>query len=499
MTYSKSLPRLNKKASSDSETLNFDLLYTLSYMSAIAAAGLPRRQIFELASQLPVSASHYLKEVNTLSEKFRYDYAVSCRMVGEKTKNSTVKSLLLRLSSSLNSGESESNFLAEEAGIQAQSFKNEYERGVESLRKWSEAYAALIVSAALIVMVAAVSMLIYPVGTSFIVTLTGLTIAVGILGAWMVYRTSPKEKRIHNSYKYCLAQRRTRRLEMLLIPTAVIMAGILLGSGVALGWALIAVSCLIMPIGIASVLFERQVSKKDRDISTFIRSLGNISSATGITTSLALSRMDLRSTAALIPDVKKLRSRIASKIKPDLCWQRFAVETGSELIYRSVRMFHDATRLGGDPEEVGERSSLLAMSMDFLRAKRAQVSSSFNFMAMGLHAALVGLLVFITEIITTFGKIAGSVYQQAMAGVPQGSMTADVFGFNFNNIGILNSLTLPCLLILAGSTAFAINATDGGTRQRLYLYMALTFGMSGAAMVLVPHMANMLFSSVTMQ
>ena len=495
MTYSKSLPRHNKKGFSDSPTINFDLLYELSYMSSIATTGLPRREIFDLASKLPCSAAQYIQEVNLISNKFRYDYATSCRIVGEKVKDETVKSFLLRLSSSLSSGEKETNFFAQEAKTQASAFINDYERRVESLRKWSEAYAALVVSAALIVMVAAVSMLIYPVGLGFIVGLTCVTIVVGIIGAWMVYLSSPKEIRIHTRTAYCQARNRVRGFEKVLLPIAVVTLVALLLARVDLGWVLMAVSAILLPVGIISVLFERQVNKKDRDISTFLRSLGNISSATGIPISHAVSRMDIRSTANLSKDIKRLRSRIASKIKPDLCWQRFAIESGSELIYRSVRMFYDATRLGGDPEAVGERSSILAQSMDFLRAKRGQVSSSFNFLAMGIHASLVGLLVFVTQIVTTFGTMVAGVYEEAVAGAPGRSM--DVFGFNFENVEILNALTLPCLLVMAAATAFAVNATDGGTRQRLYMYLAITFGLSGLAMVLVPQVTGLLFSTIS--
>ena len=207
--------------------------------------------------------------------------------------------------------------------------------------------------------------------------------------------------------------------------------------------------------------------------------------------------MDLRSTASLSPDIKNLRSRLASRIKPDLCWKRFSVETGSEIIYRSVRMFHDATRLGGDPEAVGERSSVLAQSMDFLRSRRGQVSSSFNWLAMGIHASLVCLLVFVTQIVTTFGTVVSGVYQDALANSPNRSL--DVFGFNFGNVHLLNTLTLPCLLVLAGATAFAVNSTDGGTRQRLYLYLGITFGMSGIALIVVPQVTHALFSSISIK
>jgi archaellum biogenesis protein FlaJ (TadC family) len=135
--------------------------------------------------------------------------------------------------------------------------------------------------------------------------------------------------------------------------------------------------------------------------------------------------------------------------------------------------------------------------MEFLRAKRGQISSSFNWLAMGIHASLVGLLVFITEIVTTFGNIVEEVYSEALEGSSD-PMVVDAFSFNLGNIGILNTLTMPCLLVMAAATAFAVNATDGGSRQKLYLYLAITFGMSGAAMIFIPEVSKMLFSTVSM-
>jgi len=476
-------------------TLSFDLLYQLSYMSAISAAGLPRSQIFELGSQLPCSASQYIAEIYNLSKRWRYDYAVACRMVGEASKKEAVKSLLLRLSSSLNSGEPESTFLDQEARIQAEAFNSDYERRVESLRKWTEAYAALVVSAALIVMVAAVSMLIYPVATGFTIALACVTIITGVVGAWFVYSASPKEVRVHSPAQYCLAYVRVNRWERMMVPIAAVAVVGILAAGMDMGFAILAGAILLIPIGIFGLMFESQVNNKDRDISTFLRSLGNVSSAIGITTSQAVGRLDLRSTAALAEDVKSLRARLASRLKPDLCWQRFSLETGSELIYRSVKMFHDATRLGGEADVVGERSSILAMSLDFLRAKRGQVSSSFTWLAVGVHAAIVALLVFVAQVVSAFSQVAESAYEEAMAEAPV--RTVEIFTFGFQNIPMLKNLTIPCLLVLAATTAFAANAADGGSRYRLYLYLGLTFGISGAAMLVIPSIADMIFASVS--
>ncbi|MBM3155743.1 MAG: archaellar assembly protein FlaJ [Chloroflexi bacterium] len=496
MNFSKFWPKRSRKESSNinGDYLGYDLFYQLSYMSSIAAAGLPRSQIFEFAAQLPCSSSRYFAEINLLCKQMRYDYAVACRIVGESAKEESVKSLLLRLSSSLGSGEPESEFLAQEAKIQAEAFKNEYERGVESLRKWTEAYAALIVSAALIVMVAAISMLIYPVAIGITVALVGVTIMVSILGAWAIYRVSPKEVRVHNQSLYCPAHRRARQLAGILLPIAVAAFFVLVLIGAGLGWGLMVAGVLMLPVGVAGLIFDRQVTKKDTDISTFLRSLGNVASAIGITVSNALDRLDLRSTANLSGDVKRLRSRLISRLRPELCWQRFSVETGSETIYRSVKMFHDATRLGGDPEEVGGRSSLIAMSLDFLRAKRGQVSSSFVLLVLGMHAALVALLLFVVQVLNIFSKTVEGVYTQAVEGAPSGVL--DVFGFSFENVHILGTLVLPVILVMAGANAFAIKAADGGNRFKLFVYLGVTLSLSGAALVFVPIAASKIFSSI---
>jgi len=470
--------RRKSKGSFNEGPLSFDFLYQLSYMSAISAAGLPRSQIFALGAQLPCSAANYIAEIQNLSQKWRYDYAVACRMVGESSKKEAVKSLLLRLASSLNSGEPESTFLDQEARIQAEAFNSDYERRVESLRKWTEAYAALIVSAALIVMVAAVSMLIYPIAAGFTLSLACVTIIVGVVGAWCVYAASPKEVRVHSPTRY-----------------ASVTLVLTLAAGMELGFSILVASILLVPIGIFGSMCERQVSNKDRDIHTFLRSLGNVASAIGVTTSQAVGRLDLRSTAALAEDVKRLRSRLASRLKPDLCWQRFSLETGSELIYRSIRMFHDATRLGGEADVVGERSSILAMSLDFLRAKRGQVSSSFTWLAIGVHGAIVGLLVFVSQVVTAFAGVVEGVYEEALAEAPV--KTVEIFSFSFESVPMLKNLTLPCLLVLAATTAFAANAATGGSRYKLYLYLGLTFGLSGAAMLIVPAMTDMIFASVS--
>ena len=71
-----------------------------------------------------------------------------------------------------------------------------------------------------------------------------------------------------------------------------------------------------------------------------------------------------------------------------------------------------------------------------------------------------------------------------------------IFSFSFKNVHLLGTLVVPVILALAGANAFAIKAADGGNKYKLYNYLAVTLGVSGAMLVFVPIMAEKIFSSI---
>jgi archaellum biogenesis protein FlaJ (TadC family) len=86
------------------------------------------------------------------------------------------------------------------------------------------------------------------------------------------------------------------------------------------------------------------------------------------------------------------------------------------------------------------------------------------------------------------------VYSQAVESAPMSAV--QVFSFSFKNVHMLSTLVIPVILALAGANAFAIKAADGGNRYKLYNYLAVTLGISGAMIVFVPIMAERIFSSI---
>lgn len=475
----------------------FDMLHHLTYLSAISDAGVPRSQLFKFAADLPVSTAYYFEEIERVAKSMNYEYAEACQLVADNTNDEDMKNLLLRLAGSLESGEQESDFLNAELPLQLESYGNSYERKIESLKKWTDGYTAAIVSAVLIIVVAAVSTLIYDLGTIVVLGLVGITLVVGCLGGWVIYRTAPKEVKILSGQAGLESQRKPRKLMYILLPLALIAGSLMTMTGVSIGAAMLVMSAVILPLGIASSRLDSRINKLDADAAIFLRVLGVMSTSMGTTPAEAMNRMDLRSMPHLSPYINQLRKRLLARVSPDLCWQRFIADIGSEMVARSVHVFVQGLYVGGEAEEVGARASLLMLKTNFLRAKRKLVSATFGWLVIVLHATISFLLVFVIEIVSGFQDMVQNA-GAADVSVGEGSLPiGDLFGFSFQNIQLLQWLTGPVIIAFSFINAAVATIADGGYAYKFFLFMSNTMMSAGLAMVAAPFLANMIFSTAS--
>ncbi len=482
-----------KKASSsgDQELLYFDLFYQISYMSAISTAGIARNRIFEYSAQLPGKAAPYFQEIQRLSEDLGYDYAEACRLEGESIEDETLRSLLLRLSDCLSSGESAAEFLGREADVLGTIYADGYERKLESLKQWADAFSALIISGVLVIIIGVVSTMIWKTDMAFILSLVGLTIGITILGAWLISLMSPKEV-VTLARPSSPEQRLGRIFLMTFLPVAILVALLLMIGGAGLGWILLLPAMLIFPVGLLSTMDDKKITRKDQEIGAFLRSLGGVASAIGTSITDAIGRLDLRSVPALSDGTMRLKVRLQTGILSPLCWQRFVLETGSVIVNRSVGMFRDAMALGAEAEDAGKRASAYAVRLGLLRARRKLVSTPFGWLAFTMHGAVILLLVFVTEVMTTFGAMIGTVE----ADMPGAAGAGAFFAFDFAGLQLLNALVVPVILVLTVVNAVAPKVADGGHNSKLFFNLSITMGLSGACLIMVPHLTAIIFGGV---
>ncbi len=475
--------------------MSFDMFYQLSYMSAIAAAGVPRDQIFERSAGLQCTSAEYFNRVELARKRLKYDYARACRAVGEPLKEEGVKGLLLRFSSSLISGEPEADFLMREAHARAEDYENEYGRKLEALKMWTDAYVSLILAAVLVVVIGIVSTMIWKIETSLIVAMAFISIASTGIGVWLIWLISPKEIMVLR-WAGSKEQKLASKLFKPVLPIAVVIGALFLLTGQNLGLAFLVIAAVVFPIGLIVSRDDKKVSKRDDEVGTFLRSLGGVCTALGTTVNSALGRLDLDAINVLRGSVKNLHTRLTAGIKPRLSWKIFIDETGSELTHRSVGMFYDSIEVGGSAGQAGQHAAAFANRVALLRARRRTITGPFRWLCITMHAAVVIILVFITEIIVAFGNMVSQA-QTSMPAVPGSPSLSAMSSFNLSGLEIMQQLVLPLVLIFTVANAIVPGLADGGSKYKIFSNLGITAAISGLALIVLPAVANSLFTSVS--
>ena len=501
MSFLRFWPGRSEKASSkvtiDPDRLGVDLYAQLTYMTAISEAGVSRSQLFGHASGLPYTPSKYFAQVHFLASQLHYDYAQACRVVGQGIKEEEMRGLLLRFSGSLSSGESETEFLEREANAQAEAYASQYERDVETLKKWTDAYVAMVVAGVIVVMVSVVSMLMFDFGLFFLMFLVGTMVTVTILSAWLIYRVAPHESKTHSLRRRSAEQMRARAMLRILLPMGIVASGAAFALGASMGWLLIVLSAFIFPVGALMRRDDQKIDLRDKDIPAVVRALGGVTSAVGTTVTDALEKIDQRSMGNLSPDIFRLRARLLAGISPDLCWQRFVAESGSEMVHRTVQMFWDGIQLGGEPERIGLSSSLYSMRVSLLRAKRKLIASTFTWLVIPLHIALTGLMVFILQVMDIFQATLASIGDVDVSQTSTAITATPFSSFNAHGTSIFVWLITLVILVLTVANAYAPKAAEGGHNLKLLYNLGIMGIISGANLLLVPQFVQFVFRNVS--
>lgn len=490
MTSSKSSRKRTGKNYSE-ETSSFELFYQLTYMSATAAAGISRHRLFDLARLVPVPPARYFDDIYGLVENMRYNYPNACRLVGGRVKSEEMRTFLLRLSDALSSGEPLAPFLAREAKVQSSNYENEYEREMESLKKWGDGYTAVMVSVALVVIINLVSTMIYDIG---IPTMVGMIIVACITGftvAWVISRAAPQEIQSKHWAEGSEEQRRGIKLLKVFGPLSAVagLALILLGAG--WGWTLIVASLFLLPIGIASLIADGKTVKKDEEISPFFRSLGGTATSRGTTLGNALTEIEMDSFPTLEQDINRLDLRLRAFVKPEICWAKFATEAGSLLISQTTGVFYTAIKLGGDPEQAGVLSSKFAMATTMLRAKRRGVAATFSWLTIIMHTVMAALMIFLLEIIKKFIEMLNTAMSVEGQDEAMQAIVGRVMAFSTPPVELLDRMTIGMVLVLIFVNAFAIIANEGAHMIKITFYISLMMFLSGMGFLIVPSLVQM--------
>jgi len=481
-----------------------DLVTVLTYLSCISTANVSREQLFDAGARLGYMPSPYFAQVANLVQSLGYDFSHACQAVSETCPDETMKQFLLRMGNSMASGEAEPTFLIREMNVQMEDYTNSYERDIETLRKWTDAFIALMVSCNLVVLVSLISNMIYNLGPMFIVIVTVVSIVAAGLGAWLIYRMAPFDPLVHSLDDKCQEQKLMSRLAKVLFPGAIVaglIAYVVFGQ---IGLAMLLGGAIILPVGIVTLKLENKVNSRDRDIADFLRALGGVTSARSSTVIESLHHIDRRAIGSLEAELRRLLTRVAAGLSTVKSWYKFMAETGSEMIHRSVRCFWDANDLGGDPDKIGRYSADMALRVSLLRAKRKLVSSTFTYVVIPMHVALIGTLIFISEVVSAFNTQLVKA-QEASAAESTTTIDPEAIGipgalsFQSFDTAFMSTIVLIVVVALTLINGFAPRAAAGGHGYKLAFFGGVALVLSGIILLIIPPVARGMFSDTLSQ
>ena len=144
MNSTQSSPKPIEKVSSDNIAVGFDLLSNLTYMSVLSIGGLPRDRLLDNTGKQGLQTGIFFEYIHTLATRVGMEYSEAFRLVAERARATSIQRLLLRFAAALGAGEAERDFIEEETRLEGQRYGNQYERSVENLRKWTDAYSCLL-------------------------------------------------------------------------------------------------------------------------------------------------------------------------------------------------------------------------------------------------------------------------------------------------------------------------------------------------------------------
>jgi flagellar protein FlaJ len=493
----------------EDKKMGADLLFLNTYMASLAIANASRPEIFAYASnRKEYISAKYITKVELYVKKWNYSYSEALGIVADRTNNIILKSMLNRYANAIDSGVPDDEFLKNELSTVRSVYRSQIEQGLEMLKKWGDAYIAMLLSGTVICVTIMISIAIYsPQGLDATLNMAyAIILVICVFGNLLMYTSVPDDPKSHGlSERTSREQQTIHAMERIIVPLTLGAIVVMALIGINAGLIFLLVGFLLAPLGILGFIDDSNITLRDNDFSTFIRSLGAIMGGQGTTAVHALATIDKKSFTALEPLVSSVYSQMNLGLDNKQIWDKFIGESGSNLIYKYLNIYLDTVIMGGPPEPIGTVVGSSVLEQTLLREKKDMHARSFIVLLVPMHMAMVGIFVVLFRIMLTltgsvsammgkFEATSGASGGVSAGGVSAGSALGGMSMFtNFPEKEMGNFVVIS-LAIITISNIIAARIVGGGDRYMFYFYAALFCILTGLILLIAPIGVNMFFS-----
>jgi archaeal flagellar protein FlaJ len=326
-------------------------------------------------------------------------------------------------------------------------------------------------------------------------------------GNVLMYTSVPDDSKSHGlTTRSSKEQQTIHAMERIIIPLTIIAVVAMMLLGVNAGLTYTLVGILMAPMGIIGFIDDSNITERDNDFSTFIRSLGSIMGGQGTTAVYALATIDTKSLMALEPLVQSVYSKMNLGLDDKQIWDKFIGESGSNLVYKYLNIYLDTVTLGGPPDAIGTVVGSSMLEQTLLREKKDMHARSFIILLVPMHVAMAGIFVVLYRIMVVLtGSVATMMgkFQNATAaaggassigGVSASSALGGMSMFTNFPEKEMGVYVITCLTIITISNIFAARIVGGGDRYMFYFYAALFCLLTGFVLLVAPIAVGIFFS-----
>lgn len=438
----------------------------VTHLGALATSEIDRKHMMEIISKRKEyrALAEETRKIYLLMSKWNRNLAQACRFLAKRTPSKIFSDFLDRMAHELDSGEDFKEFIKREQKVVVNAFATLYQGKLYSIDVFKEIYVSIVLSLSFFAAFAIIMPFLTGISittTLYLITIFFVIIEIGVI--LYLKAVAPEDPIWQTSGEITRVDRRLYRLFMVFMVVCLAVFTALLFSQYVFGVISLppsfilslSITPLIVP-GFVARREEKIIESKDKNAPSFIMSLGASASARGGNILESLKYLTAHDFGALTQDIRALFKRLNTRINKRRAWEKFAIDTNSNLIYRFTDMFVEAIGLGSDPKDVAEIISDNFITMNNLRVRRAQTSSSFVGIAYGVIIGIAFSLYISYGVVESMSSLYSSL-----------EVTSEFIGSLLytvpkEDLSIIHTMIFFILLFHAILSSISIKIMDGG-------------------------------------